>query len=422
MKTPFKYHAFLAHCSADKTEVELIAKKLEDEANLRVFFDKWNIIPGRLSVEEIEKALSQSNSCVVFIGKDGIGPWQNYERQAALIKQSEERNFHVIPVFLPDFDQGERPPLPNFLALLCHVHFSKQIDFQDSFGNLVAGILGIPPGRDPKKILPKSSLYVKKPIRDLIINKLFQESIDISEIWGRNRNLTVNFLKKKCSALFPEKNIETVESLLSQARSEAYNEKYSNRTKEQDERHIDFGGWAAEFETLLYKLGVENYHKIKAINVGIGNGTECPPFYNSFKELTGVDISDSSLISANNIFPKMSAVKEDAENLKSVPSLSQDLYISLRTYQSTLFDLQEAVFEAYRVLRPKGVCVISVSDAHKTTLGIVRGILASGQTEVDLDLPYLLIDRIRKQFAQLDFDYLGIYTGKFEIYVYGKKR
>jgi TIR domain len=86
MENSFKYDAFLAHCSADKTEVEVIAQKLEDEVNLRVFFDKWDIIPGRLSVEEIEKALSQSKSCVVFIGKDGLGPWQNYERQAALIK------------------------------------------------------------------------------------------------------------------------------------------------------------------------------------------------------------------------------------------------------------------------------------------------------------------------------------------------
>jgi hypothetical protein len=41
-----KYNAFLSHNSLDKTFEGKITPWLEDEANLSVWLDKWNLIPG----------------------------------------------------------------------------------------------------------------------------------------------------------------------------------------------------------------------------------------------------------------------------------------------------------------------------------------------------------------------------------------
>lgn len=114
-------------------------------------------------------------------------------------------------------------------------------------------------------------------------------------------------------------------------------------------------------------------------------------------------------------------MQAEAENLTRVDAISQDLYISLRTYQSTLFDIEEALFEAYRVLRPGGVCVISIPYIFYVEKKIMKGLIRPGTKELDIDLPYVLSDRIRRGMNRLDFDPVGIHTGQFEIYTYGQK-
>jgi len=79
-----KHNAFLSHNSQDKSIVEQIAQWLEDESNLSVWLDKWNLIPGDPWQEEIEIALDDSQCCVVFLGPNGMGGWQNEEMRLAL--------------------------------------------------------------------------------------------------------------------------------------------------------------------------------------------------------------------------------------------------------------------------------------------------------------------------------------------------
>ena len=40
------YDVFLSHNNADKAAVEALARRLEDEAGLRPFLDRWHLIPG----------------------------------------------------------------------------------------------------------------------------------------------------------------------------------------------------------------------------------------------------------------------------------------------------------------------------------------------------------------------------------------
>jgi hypothetical protein len=148
-----KYNAFLSHNSQDKPIVEQIALWLEDEAKLQVWLDKWNLIPGDPWQEEIEKALDESECCVVFLGPNDIGPWQNEEMRSALEERVSQKTIRVLLVILPGARRpGKESKLPRFLRRLTWVVFQDKWQEEDALHRLVCGIKGISPGRDKKEI------------------------------------------------------------------------------------------------------------------------------------------------------------------------------------------------------------------------------------------------------------------------------
>ena len=40
------FDVFLSHSTADKLAVEVLAGRLEDEAHLKPFLDRWHLVPG----------------------------------------------------------------------------------------------------------------------------------------------------------------------------------------------------------------------------------------------------------------------------------------------------------------------------------------------------------------------------------------
>ncbi len=145
---PNFYDVFLSHHSADKPVVEALARRLEDAEGLRPFFDAWELIPGTLWQEALEKALEASQTCMVCIGPHGLGPWENEEMRSALIKQVTYPTFRVIPVFLPGSTLTHET-FPPLLARLTWVNFCSAEGINDAtaFKRLVAGIRGERPGR-----------------------------------------------------------------------------------------------------------------------------------------------------------------------------------------------------------------------------------------------------------------------------------
>ena len=141
------YDVFLSHSSADKDAVEAIARRLEDEAALHPFLDKWHLIPGNPWQEELEQALDSAGTCAVFIGPEGIGPWENVEMRSALDDRVTRPGFRVIPVLLPKAVLPQQGRLPRFLARLTWVDFRHGLHDPEAFRRLVAGIRGHSPGR-----------------------------------------------------------------------------------------------------------------------------------------------------------------------------------------------------------------------------------------------------------------------------------
>jgi hypothetical protein len=127
--------------------VELIAQWLEDNANLSVWLDKWNLIPGDTWQEKIERALDESECCVVFLGPNGVGPWQNMEMRSALNARVSENSIRVVPVLLPGAVRQKESQLPRFLRELTWVVFKYKWDEPEALHRLVCGIEGKRPGR-----------------------------------------------------------------------------------------------------------------------------------------------------------------------------------------------------------------------------------------------------------------------------------
>ena len=144
------FPVFLSHSSDDKSAVEELARRLAEEG-IQGWLDKWNLIPGDPWQPAIEKALAESETCAVFVGPSGIGPWQNEEMRAAIDKRVRDsgRRFRVIPVLLPGAERAERSSLPTFLVATTWVEFRASLDDADAFHRLVCGIRGLEPGPGP---------------------------------------------------------------------------------------------------------------------------------------------------------------------------------------------------------------------------------------------------------------------------------
>lgn len=135
------YDSFFCHNSNDKPAVRRIARQLL-QRGIRVWFDEWAIPPGVIWQDVLEQQIEEINSAVVFVGKSGIGPWQNYEIKA-LLDRFQDRGCRIIPAILPD--AVNTPELPLFLKNHHYLDFRKSEP--DPLTNLIWGITDEEPQR-----------------------------------------------------------------------------------------------------------------------------------------------------------------------------------------------------------------------------------------------------------------------------------
>jgi hypothetical protein len=130
------FDVFLCHNSRDKTEVKEVAAQLMKHG-LKPWLDVWELRPGLRWQPLLEEQIRQVKSAAVFVGAEGLGPWQSEEIDAFL-RTCVERNIPVIPVLLPN--APSKPGLPLFLAGRMWVDF-RNVD-PDPLEQLVFGITG----------------------------------------------------------------------------------------------------------------------------------------------------------------------------------------------------------------------------------------------------------------------------------------
>lgn len=129
-----EFDVFLSHNRQDQEAVIEIEQKLR-ASQLKPWLARWELEAGSRWRDEIENQLRNCRVAAVFIGADGVGPWQSLEIDG-LLAQMVEGTCRVIPVILPSCPGA--PSLPPFLKGITWVDF-RQKD-PDPFLQLVRGI------------------------------------------------------------------------------------------------------------------------------------------------------------------------------------------------------------------------------------------------------------------------------------------
>jgi hypothetical protein len=130
------FDVFLCYNSSDKAAVKQIAQQLQVRGILP-WLDEWELPPGQPWQPLLEQQIGGIKSAAVFVGADGVGPWQEQELYGFL-REFTSRRAPVIPVLL--LNAPEKPKLPVFLSAMTWVEFRK-ID-PDPLAQLIWGITG----------------------------------------------------------------------------------------------------------------------------------------------------------------------------------------------------------------------------------------------------------------------------------------
>ena len=137
--TEQQFDVFLCHNSEDKPAVIQIAQQLRQN-NLKPWLDVWELQPGAIWQYSLEQQIEHIGAAAVFVGQQGLGPWQS-EEIYAFLQEFIGRKCPVIPVMLADAPQ--QPKLPIFLRNRHWVDFRLQEP--DPLVQLVWGITGVKP-------------------------------------------------------------------------------------------------------------------------------------------------------------------------------------------------------------------------------------------------------------------------------------
>lgn len=132
---PQVYDVFLCHNSKDKPEIRKLYAQLK-ERKIRPWFDEEHLRPGISWQRELEAKIPQIKAAAIIVGRNGQGPWQEFE-QEAFLREFVKRACPVIPVLL---NVRDVPQLPLFLQSLTWVDFRKSNP--DPWKRLIWGITG----------------------------------------------------------------------------------------------------------------------------------------------------------------------------------------------------------------------------------------------------------------------------------------
>jgi len=154
------FDVFLCHHKVDKPAVRKIGEQLKEHGILP-WLDEWELRPGFPWQELLEQQIEHIKAAAVFVGQNGIGPWQQQEL-AAFLREFVSRGCPVIPVLLPapetetDSEEPknipEKPKLPLFLKAMTWVDFN--VKEPDPIQRLTWGITG---RRDPSEWIERRS-------------------------------------------------------------------------------------------------------------------------------------------------------------------------------------------------------------------------------------------------------------------------
>lgn len=269
-----------------------------------------------------------------------------------------------------------------------------------------------------KSELSPHSCYSQYSVKAHIANGIqgrFGLSIDQIDL---TRNWTLSELEDICVQKGGERL--AVRKALEELRGEAFSRKYSNYSYANDLRGLA-PFWHNEILDILHRHCI-NLDGITILDVGAGNGAEIPFLFSDAKRIIAVDVSEALLCEAKSADKRIEYVCNAAENMHNVANDSIELYVSLRTFQSSLFDVSAALNEARRVLKAKGKILVSIADGfldcENGQMKIVRGLLMPGShTAVDKNAGTEIAEGVASKMVKVGFRNVTTERSDTDIYI-----
>lgn len=260
-----------------------------------------------------------------------------------------------------------------------------------------------------------------KFIPELIVEYLKQNGVEYITSLPDIPDFTIDDIIKYC-----EKEGEKTDDLevdfnrlIREAVSFGYDKRYF-MIDEKEERKIFEKEFCEGFSFVLNQLGLlDVYPNLNVIVVGVGNGSECEMLYSDIKNISIVDVAPESLNRSKRILPDAKSYQEFADSLKSVADSNFDLYLSLRTYQSTYFNIFLSLKEAKRVLKKNGALIISIACGYLNEQNdVVYGLFNPHNGVLEKERPNLFVEDVIKCLRELGFEIVGTKKIPTEIFIY----
>ncbi len=141
---------FLCHNSIDKDWVTLfgerIEKEIQNEKNLSVFLDAWDIEIGANIIWKLNEGLDKSRFLAVVMTPEMLtSDWCKLEVSSFMMEDPTNRKGKIIPILLRDTDSktGERINIPPVLRSMNFLDFRNPKNFEKEYARLVAKIKGM---------------------------------------------------------------------------------------------------------------------------------------------------------------------------------------------------------------------------------------------------------------------------------------
>lgn len=260
-----------------------------------------------------------------------------------------------------------------------------------------------------------------KFIPELIVEYLRQNGIEYITSLPDIPNFTIDDIIIYCEKEGEKTDDSEVDfnRLIREAVSFGYDKRYF-MINEKEERKIFEREFCEGFFFVLNQLGLlDVYRNLNVIVVGVGNGSECEMLYSDIKNISIVDIAPESLNRSKRILPNAKSYQEFADNLKSVTDSNFDLYLSLRTYQSTYFNICLSLKEAKRVLKKHGAIIISIACGYLNEQNdVVYGLFNPHNGVLEKERPTLFVEDVIKCLRELRFEIVGTKKISTEIFIY----
>lgn len=334
------------------------------------------------------------------------------ESEFDLNKLMERIAIEEIYIGIPD------PKLSDYLTNDPVSTFKNVFHYPDNFQRLILH-QNLNYYKNGKQNIKSSPYYSAKRISKIVMEKLQEKGIFISE-----EELQSNKQIEKLAQLIVEKykfNIEDASGLISLVISEAFDEKYATYNYLDDARSLSID-WKNNFLTIYNKLLLSSMENKDILDVGVGSGNEAIALFSGCHNITFVDVAPNGLENIKKQIPNSNIVVSRAENLATLINNSYDIYVSLRTYNSSFFNAKQAISESYRVLKNGGSIIISIANGFLCPEDqyIIPGLIIPGTEFIDIYRGFDMVKKLSTELRNNGFEDIRFFPTNVELFLSAK--